>query len=64
MHSWQGGGVILTMMRTVTTATKTTAIMTMNEDNDKETNGKDNNDLIFLTQQPTCGQMHSWQGGG
>ena len=47
MHSWQGGGVILTMMTSVTTATKTTTTMTMNKDNDKETNGKDSNYLVF-----------------
>jgi hypothetical protein len=33
------------------------------EDDDKDPNSKDSDDLI-LTQQPTCGQMHSWQGGG
>ena len=46
MHSRQGGRVILTMMTTVTTTTKTT---TVNKDNGKDTNGEDNNDLIFDT---------------
>ena len=40
-------GVISTMMTKVTTTTKTTTKMTLNEDNDEETNGKYNNDLIF-----------------
>ena len=44
MHSWQGGGVVSTMMMTATTTTKT---MTVNKDNDKDTNGEDNNDLIL-----------------
>ena len=43
-----GRGVILMMMRTVTTTTKTTTKTTVNKDNDKDTNCKDNYDLIFL----------------
>ena len=42
-----GRGVILTMMMTATMTTKTMTTMTMIKDNDKETNGKDNNALIF-----------------
>ena len=41
MHSWQGGGLISTVMITVTTDTKTTT--TMNE----YTNGKNNDNLIL-----------------
>ena len=47
MHSWQGGGMISTMMTTVTMTTKTTTTTTVNKDNDKYTNGEDNEDLIF-----------------
>ncbi len=47
MHSWQGEGVILTMMTMVKSTTKTTTMTTVNEDNDIDTNGEDNNDLIF-----------------
>ena len=49
MHSWQGGGVILTMMTKVTMTTKMTTTTAMNEDNNEDTNGKNNGDLIFDT---------------
>ena len=49
MHSWQRGGMILTMMTTETTTTKTTTTTTVNEDNDKYTIGEENDDLIFDT---------------
>ena len=52
------GGISM-MMRTVTMTMKT-----MNEDNDEDTNCKDNDDLIFFTQQATCALIHSWQEGG
>jgi hypothetical protein len=62
------GGGISTTMTMATTNTKTTTKTTVNNDNDEDLNGKDNgednDDLIFDSQQPTCGRMHSWQGGG
>ena len=42
-----GRGVISTMMTKVTTSTKTTTMTAVNEDNNKDTNGKNNEDLIF-----------------
>ena len=47
MHFWQGEGVILTMMTMVKSTTTTTKTTTVNEYTDIDTNGKDNNDLIF-----------------
>ena len=35
------------------------------DNNDDGNNSyKDNNNNNALTQQPTCGRMHSWKGGG
>ena len=44
MHSWQGGRVILKMMRMAILTTKRTPV---NEDNNEDTNGEDNNNPIF-----------------
>ena len=64
MHSWQGGGVILTMMRMVTTTTKTTTKTMVNKDNDKDTNCKDKYHLIFLhNNQPVVGCISGREGG-
>ena len=47
MHSWQGGGLISTMMTTATTMSGRG--VDSDEDNDEDPNGKDHNDLIFDT---------------
>ena len=47
MHSWQGGGVISTMMTTETTMAGER--VDSDKDGNKDPNAKDNNDLIFDT---------------
>ena len=42
-----GRGVILTMMTKVTTTAKDMTTTAVNEDNAEDTNGKNNDDLIF-----------------
>ena len=72
MHSWLEGGVISTTMTTTTTTTDNDNgddDDMVDEDNDKDPNGGERRDNgkqrpIFLKKHPTCGQMHSWQGGG
>ena len=54
-------GVILTTMTTTTTDNDkddSDDDDVVDKDNNKDPNGKDNDH--FLTQQPTCGWMHSW----
>ena len=56
MHSWQGGGVISTMITKVSTTTKTMTTTAVNEVNNEDTNGKNNDDLIFWhNNQPVVG---------
>ena len=61
-------GVILTMMTMATTTTKTRGDSDDNDDGNNNHKDNDNDDArttstSFMTQQPTCGRMHSWKGG-
>jgi hypothetical protein len=57
MHSWQGKGVVSTMMMTAAkTTTKTRGFF---DDDDTRTSQPP-----FLTRQPTYGRMHSRQEAG
>jgi hypothetical protein len=64
-----GRGVIFTMMMKESTITKTRGDFDDNDDGNNNHKDDDNNDsrtmsTSFMTQQPTCGWMHSWKGGG
>ena len=59
----------LTMMTTATTTTKTRGDFDNHDDgnNDHKDYVNDNartKSTSFLTQQPPCGRIHSWKGGG
>ena len=67
MRSWQGGGMILTMMTTAKTTTKTMATKMKNKDNNEDTIGndsKDNDDLIFEHNNQPAGRCISGREGG
>ena len=54
--------MMMIMMATMTT--KTTAMRTVNKDDDKDTNGEENNDLIFRHQiQPVVGFIPGMEEG-
>jgi hypothetical protein len=64
-----GSGGDLRMMTMATTTTKTRGDFDDHDDGNNDHKDNVNNDArttstSFLTQQPTCGRIHSWKGGG